>query len=330
MVEQGGRIVRVAEDGSKSTFLDIADEISAGGERGLLSVAFAPDFQRSGLLYVDYTDGDGNTRVVEYRSADGRAVEDGSRRELLRIDQPFSNHNGGLLLFGADGLLYIGTGDGGSAEDPQRNAQDLNSLLGKILRIDPRPNRGRPYGIPADNPFADRDNARAARSTPTGCATHGASPSIGAAAHSAIGDVGQNEIEEVDLVARGKGSGANFGWSAFEGDARFNADQRASNHTPPVLTYPTSGGNCSVTGGYVVRDPDAQIALRALPVRRLLPRRAAQLHGAARSARRRRPRARPAGREPLELRRGQRGPDLRHLAERPRLPARARQVGSLT
>ena len=254
VVEQGGRIIRLGAGGERSTFLDLSGEISSGGERGLLSVAFAPDFPDSGLFYVDYTDPDGNTRIVELRSPDGRSVEAGSRRELLRIDQPFSNHNGGLLLFGPDRLLYIGTGDGGSADDPQRNALDTSSLLGKILRVDPRPSRGRPYAIPRGNPFRG-DSGRGeiysyGLRNPWRFSFDRETGALG------IGDVGQNSREEIDLVAKEGGAGANFGWSAFEGEERFNADQQAPDAVPPVLTYATSGGNCSVTGGYVVRDPD--------------------------------------------------------------------------
>ncbi len=253
VVEQGGRIVRVEPDGGTSTFLDISGEISSGGERGLLSVAFAPDFNRSGRFYVDFTDADGNTRVVEFRSDDGRSVDGSSRRELLRIDQPFSNHNGGLLQFGPDGLLYIGTGDGGSADDPQRNAQNLDSLLGKILRIDPQGGGGRPYRIPDSNPFAGDDGGRGeiysyGLRNPWRFSFDRRGGSL------SIGDVGQNSFEELDLLERGGGLGANFGWSAFEGDQRFNDDQQAPDAVPPVLTYSSSGGNCSVTGGYVVRD----------------------------------------------------------------------------
>lgn len=253
VVEQGGRIIRVDGDGATSTLLDLSGEISSGGERGLLSLAFAPDFERSGLLYVDYTDPDGNTRVVEYRSRDGRTVDADSRRELLRIDQPFSNHNGGLLLFGPDELLYIGTGDGGSADDPMRNAQDRSNLLGKILRIDPKPSGGRPYTIPADNPFTGSGDARGeiysyGLRNPWRFSFDRDGGAL------AIGDVGQNSREEVDLVDRSESAGANFGWSAFEGEERFNSDQEAPDAIPPVLTYATSGGNCSVTGGYVVRD----------------------------------------------------------------------------
>jgi glucose/arabinose dehydrogenase len=255
VVEQGGRIVRVAGDGSTSTLLDISDQVAAEGEQGLLSVAFAPDFQRSGLLYVDFTETGGDTRVVEYRSADGRSVDPDSRRELLAIEQPFANHNGGQLQFGPDGLLYIGTGDGGSAADPERNAQDLGSLLGKLLRIDPNPAGERAYSIPADNPFVD---------------VPGAEPEIFAlglrnpwrfsfdreTGALAIGDVGQDSWEEVDLTSGPRSAGANFGWSAFEGEERFNADQEAPDHVPPVLTYANADGDCSVTGGYVVRDPE--------------------------------------------------------------------------
>lgn len=253
VVEQGGKIVRVAGDGRMSTFLDLSDEVTAGGEQGLLSVAFAPDFRRSGRLYVDYTDDSGDTRVVEFRSDDGREVDPSSRRELLRIEQPFANHNGGLLSFGPDRLLYIGTGDGGSAEDPQRNGQELGTLLGKLLRIDPRRDGGRPYRIPAGNPFAGTDGARGeiysyGLRNPWRFSFDRRTGAL------AIGDVGQSSREEVDLVAQGEGAGANFGWSAFEGEERFNTDQPVDDHVPPVLTYPTSGGNCSITGGYVVRD----------------------------------------------------------------------------
>ncbi len=254
VVEQGGRIIRVEGDGSPSTFLDINGEISSGGERGLLSAAFAPDFGTSGRLYVDFTDPAGDTRIVEYRSDDGRQVDTSTRRDVLAIEQPFSNHNGGLLQFGPDGLLYIGTGDGGSADDPQRNALSLDSLLGKLLRIEPTPSGGEPYGIPGDNPFAGGGGRPEIYSyglrNPWRYSFDRESGAL------SIGDVGQNTREEVDLVARGDGAGANFGWSAFEADQEFNADQTATDAVPPVLAYPTSGGNCSVTGGYVVRDPE--------------------------------------------------------------------------
>ncbi len=251
VVEQAGRVIRVRE-GQAETYLDISSEITAGGEQGLLSVAFAPDFEQSGLLYVNYTDLAGDTRIVEYRDQGG-SVDAGSAREVLGLDQPFANHNGGLLKFGPDEHLYIGTGDGGSAGDPARNAQDLSSLLGKILRIAPREAGGEPYSVPEDNPFVDEPEAAPeiysyGLRNPWRFSFDRESGALG------IGDVGQSAQEEVDLVGRGEGAGANFGWSAFEGTDRFNADQEATDAIPPVLTYPFGGGNCAVTGGYVVRD----------------------------------------------------------------------------
>ncbi len=258
VVEQCGRIARVEPDGEAATFLDLGDLITCGGEQGLLSMAFAPDHQRSGKLYVDYTDRNGDTRVVEYtRSEDEPRVADpDSARELLLVDQPYTNHNGGLVLFGPDGDLYIGLGDGGSAGDPQRNGQDLSSLLGKILRIDPTPGGGRPYGIPADNPFVDREGARpeiwayGLRNPWRFSFDAGKAP-----ASLWIGDVGQSALEEIDGPLSHGGAGANLGWSAFEGTERLNEDQEAPDAIPPTLVYGRDRG-CSVTGGYVVRDTD--------------------------------------------------------------------------
>jgi glucose/arabinose dehydrogenase len=251
VVQPGGQVIRVAPDGSTSVFLDIADEVVAGGEQGLLSVAFAPDYERSGLFYVDYTDTAGDTRVVEYRAPDGGSADPESRRELLKIDQPFANHNGGLLLFGPDDMLYVGTGDGGSGGDPDRNGQDLSTLLGKILRIDPSPSGDLPYGVPSDNPFVGSDDARGeiwayGLRNPW---RFSFDPERG---WLTVGDVGQDALEEVDIVADGRG--ANFGWSAFEGTERFNSDQTAPGAVQPILAYGRDEG-CSVTGGYVVRDP---------------------------------------------------------------------------
>ncbi|GIK76803.1 MAG: sugar dehydrogenase [Acidobacteria bacterium] len=256
VVEQGGMIIRVAPDGSAETFLDISDETVADGERGLLSMAFAPDYADSGLFYVDYTDLDGDTRVVEYRAADGE-VDESSARQILFVDQPYPNHNGGLVLFGPDGKLYIGLGDGGGKGDPERRGLDLSTLLGKILRIDPRPDGDEPYTIPADNPFADTPGARPeiysyGLRNPWRFAFDAETGDL------SIGDVGQYEQEEIDLVARGEGSGANFGWSAWEGDARYNEDQDPDGAIPPVLTTFHGDGNCSITGGLTVRDTDLE------------------------------------------------------------------------
>lgn len=259
VVEQSGAI-RVVRDGQTlgKPFLDVSDEISFEGEQGLFSMAFAPDYADSGLFYVSYTDTEGDSRIVEYsRSADDPLVADpGSAREVLFQDQPYPNHNGGLIAFGPDGLLYIAFGDGGDAGDPDRNAQDLGTFLGKLLRIDPRADGGEPYSVPEDNPFVGRDGAlpeiyslglrnpwRFSFDRQTGALS--------------IGDVGQDSFEEIDFVQRGEGAGANFGWSAWEGTSRFNDDQQAPGHVRPVLTYSYGDdGACSVTGGYVVRDPE--------------------------------------------------------------------------
>jgi glucose/arabinose dehydrogenase len=264
VVEKTGRIMRVEGGAGRPVgaepFLDLRGEVSTGSEQGLLSVAFASDYERSGRFYVDFTDTEGDTRIQEFRRDpdDPDRADPATRRELLRIDQPFDNHNGGLLLFGPDELMYVGTGDGGPAGDPMRNAQDLSTLLGKILRIDPRPADGQPYRVPASNPFVDEAGARGE------IYSYGlrnpwrfSFDRLGGAL--SIGDVGQDSVEEIDLVGRGQGRGANFGWSAFEGDEPFNEDQDAEGAIAPVLAYPQVDA-CAVTGGYVVRDE----ALRSL------------------------------------------------------------------
>jgi glucose/arabinose dehydrogenase len=256
VVEKQGRVV-VLDDGfpRPQPFLDLSGEVSTGSEQGLLSVAFAPNYERSGRLYVDFTDTAGDTRIQEFRrdESDPLRADPSTRRELLRIEHPFENHNGGLLLFGLDDLLYVGTGDGGSVGDPMRNGQDLSTLLGKILRIDPTPAGQDPYSVPSSNPFADDDDARGeiysyGLRNPWRFSFDRDTEAL------SIGDVGQDSLEEIDIVGRGEGRGANFGWSAFEGDKRFNEDQEAPDAIPPVLTYPLDDA-CAVTGGYVVRDP---------------------------------------------------------------------------
>jgi glucose/arabinose dehydrogenase len=256
VVEQTGR-VQVLTDGTREDqpFLDLSDQVSCCGEQGLLSIAFAPDYEESGLVYADFTDRAGDTRLVEYRrsSSDPLTVDPGSARLVLRVDQPFPNHNGGLALFGPDDLLYVGLGDGGSEDDPDRRGQDLDTLLGKILRIDPRPSGARSYSVPPSNPFVGKARARPeiysyGLRNPWRFSFDRLTGAL------AIGDVGQNDWEEVDLVPRSAGSGANFGWSAFEGFVRFNDDQSAPHAVPPVLVYSHDEGGCSITGGYVVRD----------------------------------------------------------------------------
>jgi glucose/arabinose dehydrogenase len=263
VVEQPGRVMvmRGAHE-LGHPFLDIRDLVGDGGERGLLSIAFPPDYQRSRRFYVYYTDNDGNIRVEEFKRRSAvRAARD-SRRTVIEIPHPVNaNHNGGQLQVLGD-LLYFGTGDGGSGGDPPNNAQNKRSLLGKLLRIDPRPRNDHPYTIPADNPFVGkpgrdeiysyglRNPFRFSFDTTTA-----KQPRI------AIADVGQNRFEELDYTSLAAAGGANFGWDAFEG---FHPYEEENSGTPdpggttkPIFAYSHSrdGGSCSIIGGYVVRDP---------------------------------------------------------------------------
>jgi glucose/arabinose dehydrogenase len=253
VVERQGA-VRIVRDGQvvSTPALDITDQVDSDGEeQGLLSIAFPPDFRTSRLVYAYYTGNDQDQHVVGYTVGDDGTFDRSSERELLHMDDFASNHNGGLLLFGPDRQLYIGTGDGGIADDPKRNGQNLDSLLGKILRIDPRPSGGRPYTVPSPGPlgagalpeicdYGLRNPWRFSFDRDTGSLL--------------IGDVGQSTQEEIDYVPADRVCGNNFGWSAFEGTDRLNEDQTAPNAVFPILTYSHDDGGCSVTGGYVVRD----------------------------------------------------------------------------
>jgi glucose/arabinose dehydrogenase len=260
VVEQGGTI-RVVRAGKRLSqpFLDIRSLVSAGGEQGLLSLAFAPDYAQTKRFYVNYTDRQGLQRVVEYRAATPDRARPSRARTVLRYDGLEANHNGGLLLFGPDRLMYVGTGDGGGANDQhgaRGNAQDLGSLLGKLLRIDPRRKGSRPYSVPASNPFVDRSGAQAEIYS-YGLRNPWRFSFDRSTADLTIADVGQNAIEEIDFARRGQARGANYGWRPFEGTSRI-FDEPAPAAVAPVLELSHSAGNCSITGGYVVRD-------RALP-----------------------------------------------------------------
>jgi glucose/arabinose dehydrogenase len=254
VVEQAGRI-RVLVDGKLRSrpFLDIVSQVSSGGERGLLSVAFAPDYASSRLFYVDYTDRNGDTRIVEYKRASADRADPSSARQLIFQRQPEPNHNGGLLLFGPDKLLYVGFGDGGGGGDlhgAHGNAQNLGTLLGKILRIDPHASGGRPYGIPASNPFVNRAGARGeiwayGLRNPWRFSFDPRSRAL------VIGDVGQDAVEEIDIVRHG---GANLGWRVWEGRSRYTPGETAPDAQFPVIQRFHRDGNCSITGGIVVRD----------------------------------------------------------------------------
>jgi glucose/arabinose dehydrogenase len=257
VVEQGGRVM-VVRDGRTldAPFLDISDQVTAGGEQGLLSIAFAPDYASSGLFYVYFTDDSGDQRIVEYRRRDADRADPGSARLVLRMPDDEVNHNGGLLLFGPDDLLYVGTGDGGGGGDQhgrRGNAQDLGSLLGKLLRIDPRAGGGRAYQVPGDNPFVGRQGARGeiysyGLRNPWRFSFDRKNGDL------TIGDVGQNAWEEISYVRRGKGRGANFGWRPFEGRTRYAPGESAPGHIGPVIARSHDAGNCSITGGVIVRD----------------------------------------------------------------------------
>jgi glucose/arabinose dehydrogenase len=248
IAEKTGRVVAIRDDRVDPTpVLDLSGDVSLGGEQGLLGIAFSPDGRS---LYVNYTDVDGDTRVVAYAMG-RRTAEPDTRRELLFVDQPYANHNGGDLVFGPDGYLYVGLGDGGSAGDPQGHAQSLESLLGKMLRIDPRPDRDRAYSIPPDNPFVDRDGARAeiwayGLRNPWRYSFDRATGDLW------IGDVGQNAWEEIDRLPAGTPPGANLGWNLVEGSRRFTGDP-PNGAVAPVYEYPHASGACTVIGGVVYR-----------------------------------------------------------------------------
>ena len=250
IVQQTGIVVILQNGSLRSTpFLDISDLTRGSGERGLLSLAFHPDFPANGKLYVNYTDVNGNTNVVEYRVSqnDADVVDPATARRILFVRQPYQNHNGGLIMFGPDGMLYIGMGDGGSAGDPQNRAQNLHTLLGKILRIDV--DHGRPYAIPSGNPFVARSGAKR-EIWAYGFRNPWRFSFDELTGRLFVGDVGQNRIEEVDLVR----AGGNYGWRRMEGSACYNppTNCRRSGLLLPITEYSHALGD-AVIGGYVYR-----------------------------------------------------------------------------
>jgi glucose/arabinose dehydrogenase len=247
VAEKPGRVVALAPGRGPTVVLDLSGRVSTGSEQGLLGLALSPDGR---YLYVDLTDPAGDTRVLEYRlTRDG--IDPASEREVLRVDQPYANHNGGQLAFGPDGHLYIGLGDGGSAGDPEGRAQSLATLLGKILRISPRPVGGRPYGVPSDNPFVDTPGARP-EIWAYGLRNPWRFSFDRATGELWIGDVGQSAWEEVDVLAPDQG-GANLGWDLLEGSHPFEGSAEGTRTVLPVYEYPHDGAVCAVTGGFVYR-----------------------------------------------------------------------------
>lgn len=262
VLEKGGTI-RIIEDGMvvETPFLDLTDRVNDSGfEQGLLGLAFAPNYADSESFWVNYIDQAGNTVVSRFTVSDNPEVADPESETLvLRQQQPYPNHNGGIMVFGPDNYLYIGFGDGGSGGDPQGNAQRLDTWLGKILRIEVDSEyvpEGRSYGIPEDNPFIDEE---------------GALPEIWAfglrnpwrfsfdleTGDMWIGDVGQNEIEEIDLLPIDLELGQNLGWNVTEGTVCYLEDGCDTvGFLLPVLEYTHEDGSCSITGGYVYRGED--------------------------------------------------------------------------
>jgi glucose/arabinose dehydrogenase len=249
VAQKTGKVVRI-RDGSVDpvAVLDLSGAVSLGSEQGLLGLVFSPD---GGYLYVNYTDTSGDTHVTEYAMRGDRA-DPATRREVLAVDQPYVNHNGGNLAFGPDGYLYVGLGDGGSGGDPHENGQSLSTLLGKMLRIDPRPGADRPYAVPPANPFLGRAGAR---------------PEIWAyglrnpwrysfdrlTGDLWIADVGQSAWEEIDLQPSASDGGENYGWNLMEGDHPYEGGDPPDGAVRPVFEYSHEEGGCTVTGGYVYR-----------------------------------------------------------------------------
>ena len=231
VVGKGG-LVHVLAGGRRlaQPFLDIRRLVSTGGEQGLLSLAFDPNYGRNRRVYVHYTDRNGDTRVVQYRT-DGTRVRPATRRQLLFIDQPYANHNGGELAFGPDRRLYLGMGDGGAAGDPEDRAQSFRTRLGKLLRIDIRRRGAQIVGYGLRNPW------RFSFDRATGDLY--------------IGDVGQNRWEEINFTPRRSPGLENYGWDVYEGRQTYERKRpaRAGRLVFPVAVYPLSGNNCAVTGG---------------------------------------------------------------------------------
>jgi glucose/arabinose dehydrogenase len=259
VVEQSGKIwVLNSTTGVNSVFLDVSNLISPAAlgsdytERGLLGLAFSPDYATNGIFFIDYTDQSGNSVLARYHVSadDPNKADPASATQLLYVQQPYANHNGGNLVFGPDGYLYVGFGDGGSAGDPQGNGQNPGTLLGTILRLDVNVADG--YAVPPSNPFVGSSTTR---------------PEIWAwglrnpwrfsfdrtTGDLYIADVGQNAWEEVDFQPASSTGGQNYGWNAYEGTHVYSGQPPASDVVMPILEYDHGGGRCSITGGYVYR-----------------------------------------------------------------------------
>jgi glucose/arabinose dehydrogenase len=252
ILEQDG-LIRIFQNGAllATPFLDLRDRVLSGGERGLLGLAFHPQYAQNGYFYVNYTNLQGNTIIARFQvsSGDPNRADPSSEKRLIFVQQPYPNHNGGEVAFGPDGYLYLGLGDGGSQGDPNDHGQSLNTLLGKILRIDV--DHGDPYAIPPDNPFQGKGKAEIwayGLRNPWRFSFDRATGDL------YIGDVGQDLWEEIDYLPAGSPGGTNFGWNYMEGFHTYRNRTPPQNLqlTPPVAEYSHQFG-CAVTGGYVYR-----------------------------------------------------------------------------
>ena len=254
VVEQEGKI-RVIRRGRKLSrpFLNVTSRVRSGGEQGLLSVGFPPDYRRSKRFYVYYTDATGDIRIDEYRRRSPVRARANSRRSVITVPhRSAANHNGGQIHF-LGRNMFFGTGDGGGAGDTDGNAQNLNSLLGKMIRINPRGSGGRSYTVPASNPLVGRPGRDEIYSYGLRNPFRWSFDLTGNKPRMAIADVGQDEFEEINFVTVRAARGANFGWNALEGFSEFEPPV-PSGTLKPVLVLPHSDGYCSVIGGIVVRD----------------------------------------------------------------------------
>jgi glucose/arabinose dehydrogenase len=244
IIEKYGTI-RIYKDDQlySQPFLNIDDRVNdSGNEMGLLGLTFHPDFKSNGYFYVNYTGDGGHTRISRFQ-ANGDIADPESEKVLMLIEQPYPNHNGGAVVFGPDGYLYLALGDGGLGGDPQKNGQDKGSMLGKVLRIDV--NSGDPYSIPPDNPFGNEVWVLGLRN-PWRISFDRATGDLW------IGDVGQGDWEEIDYLPAGSPGGANFGWSLMEGSYGYDTVVPQPGLLLPAAEYSHDVG-CSVTGGYVYR-----------------------------------------------------------------------------
>ncbi|MGX1914735.1 PQQ-dependent sugar dehydrogenase [Streptomyces phaeochromogenes] len=246
IAERAGTVRVLDDKGLGEPVLDISGDTTTDGERGLLGIAFDKRFAH---FYISYTNLQGTSTVDEFAVRHGK-IRPNTRRTVITQTQPYANHNGGDIRFGPDGYLYIALGDGGSGGDPHGNGQNLDTLLGKMLRIDPQ--GGKPYAIPRDNPFVNDPNAKD-EIWAYGLRNPWRFSFDARTGDLLIGDVGQNDWEEIDWAPAKSRGGENYGWSQMEGTHPFRGGTEPANHVPPVHEYDRTGLGCSVTGGYVYR-----------------------------------------------------------------------------